>query len=649
MACRLLCGTPMKQILLLSVAATTLASCQLPSVLRPKGDDVGGGPATMNGTPVETGGDPAVTGRTAKVDVDSDLCGPDPEGDPEAGEHRRRLRETTTLCTIIKVEPVAGVATIAPRSPGWCDQIPEEELDGARLPSATSGMEALVAEKYWWATTRDILGPLCRSPDDAAVKQQTASLYQWWVNRTGLAPEQLDGWFRYFATVPGGDTSRYATAMEAACKAFPAATEEDSERERLLRGATRASLGCADSDGAPVWVSGTHGDDVAWALDALETPPSELVRAYAVLQCLDEPDEIDDRALAAYAACGSDARALDAAALEQQTAAYPELARAQARLTFAAARRIAARYEAVARARAAEDPAWKRVLFDAPADGWKAWTTAYASHRADIDAARAYEARYTGASRKAARGCWDDTYGRFASYVASARPSGLDGVKKAMTDPVGTILLESVVACADAEKQELAAATFGSLFGAARPARGPRYAAYFATLDALSDIRADRDRFPLEPDALARFFSPRSPVARWNGGAIAELDLARDDAGGVVKKVSRAGDGVRVEFKTDRWKAPYYACTPNNRILQFRPDGTPVYGSDCVYKGEQWYEQTHDPIWVPASLAGGIKAGTFVRSNGSIERHDGAWDSIPVEVYADKSRDRLVAYLGVTL
>jgi hypothetical protein len=117
----------------------------------------------------------------------------------------------------------------------------------------------------------------------------------------------------------------------------------------------------------------------------------------------------------------------------------------------------------------------------------------------------------------------------------------------------------------------------------------------------------------------------------------------------VVKKVKRADGGVRVEFKTDRWKESIWNCTQNYRILQYRPDGTPVYDSDCTYGGKQWVEQTHEPIWIPESMAGGIEPGSFVRAAMSIDRHGDAWDSIPVEVWADKERAKLTGYLGVAL
>jgi hypothetical protein len=641
----------MKQLHALAIVATALAGCQLATSLKAPG--LGGGSAgaspSSDAEPVTQSAPSTEPGKVATVEVDSDLCTRNENDDADVQLRKQELGDRNTICTMITVDPAPGVAKIAPRAPGWCELMSKNELARARTIQATSAMEQLVAEKYWWSTTRSALGPLCVNPSDKAVQQQTAYLYQWWTNRTGLAPEQLDGLFRYFAMTPAGDGTLYGESMAEACKAFPAPKEEASERDRLLAMATRASLGCDDSDGAPYWVRGGSGEDITWHLDASEAPSSELARAYAVVQCLGEPDTIEDRNLGAYAACGMDARALDPKALDREIDGWHELAQAHARLTMAAARRAAARYDAVARAKAKEDPAWQALIYDAPAKGWKAWAAAYQASRSEIDAARAYELKYGGPSRKAAKGCWDDAWVSFRDHVGKARARTLDDAKRAMTDVAGTILLEQLTMCADAEGQELTTAIFGQLFDRARPTRGPRYAAYFAVLDALNELLADRDRFPLEPQSLAFHFRGRSPISRSGYGNLTELDLARDDGGGVVKKVKKEDGGVRVEFKTERWKEGVYNCKQNNRILQWRPDGTPVYDSDCTYAGKQWVERTHDPIWIPASMAEGIKPGTFVRSATSIDRHGDAWNSIPVEIWADKDRNALVAYLGVEL
>src|SRR5262245_12235730 len=230
----------MKQVnhLALALAVAALGGCQLaqavqqPAVGRPRD------PSTDVAAP-----SPVSEGRSETVEVDSDLCQSDPE-----------TADRTTICTMITVEPVAGVAAIAPRAPGWCDRLPRSEVSTSRMIWATSGMQALVEGRYWWATTREIIGPLCGNPDDPAVQQQTAYLYQWWANLTGLAPEQLDGLFRYFGSFPSSSGTLYADSMKEMCEAFPAPGEEDSPRDTMLARATRASLGCDDSEGAPYWI-----------------------------------------------------------------------------------------------------------------------------------------------------------------------------------------------------------------------------------------------------------------------------------------------------------------------------------------------------------------------------------------------------------
>jgi hypothetical protein len=628
----------MKQLTMVAILA--MAGCKLdPSLLEKPG---GGGPVDeMPGDPIEGG-----HGSTSHA-VDSDLCKVDDSLDAAVQLQRQEQADRTTICTMITVPPADGVARVEPRAPGWCDKLPAGELDTSRMIWATSGMQALVEERYWWATTREILGPLCGNPDDPNVRQQTAYFYQWWVNKTGMPPEELDGLFRYFGSFPTGDGALYATAQTEMCAAFPAASAEASDRDQLLARATRASLGCSDSAGTPYWVAGGSGDDLWWHLDAAAEAPSQLLRAYAVLGCLWDHETIEDRHLGNYAACGADGRDLDAAALEREIADWHELAQAHARMTVAAARKVTARYQAVARARADADPAWQELLYDAPARGWKAWEAAYAAERDAVDAARAYEARYFGPSRKAARGCWDEAWGNLTRHAAKAGAKDLPGAKAAMTDPIGTILLEHVTACADAEGWESRATLYGQLFEHARPARGPRHAAYYAMIDALSEILADRERFTFDTGWLGGLFTARSPIARSGGGSVDALDLARDDQGGVVKKVKKVKGGVIVEYKSEKWKDAIYSCTRTDRIQQLRPDGTVIYEEDCTYQGSRWVEDTHDPIFVPGDLADGIEPGRFLRASISWEKEQDAAKALPVEVWADKERETLVAYLGV--
>jgi hypothetical protein len=606
------------------------------------GDGDGDGDSTDDGDGDGGGGG----GVTAK----SDICEHIEGAEWDVNTKRQELADKTTICDdLVVIDPAPGVERVKAQAPGWCDKLSKDELATSRPSWAPSRVQSLKEGRYWWDGTPEILGALCASPDDARVQEQTAYFYQWWVNLTGLPTDQLDGLFRYFGSFPGKSPTGglYETTMTEACKAFPRASEEASEHDQVLAEVVRASIGCGET--SPYWVSHTLTKEISWYFDAAAEPPSELIRSYVVLSCLGDPDPIADRDLAAYATCGADARALDSAKLEKEIAKYHELAKANVRMQFAAARQVAARYEEVAQAKVKEDPAWQTLIYDAPKTAWQEWAALYKTNKKAIDAARAYETIYFGASRKAAKGCWATAWGNLEAHVATKKAKTLVDAKRAMTDTVGAIILEHLVACADSEGEEMMHSYFGQLFEHARPARGPRYASLFAIIDTLNEIKEDRSKFPAEVEWFSTMYRGRSPVAHGGGGDIDSLDLARDDQGGVVKKLEKDGDGFRVEYKTEKWKESNYDCKENSRIIQFRIDGSPIYGQDCVYKGEHWVEQTHEAIWIPAALAGTIKAGSFVRAATTSNRHGEAWNAIPVEVWANKDREKLTAYMGVSL
>lgn len=308
---------------------------------------------------------------------------------------------------------------------------------------------------------------------------------------------------------------------------------------------------------------------------------------------------------------------------------------------------MAARFEELAARRAKEDAGWKQLLYDVPAAAWRDWEVLYAANRKVIDAARAYENVFHGPSREAAKGCLKQALANLTAHVAPRRARAVADVRRALTDPVGAILVEHLATCAEAEGHAEAARALGQVLGVSRAVRGPRYASYFAVLDAVVRIKKDRSKFPVSPQWFGEMFTsnPRAPRD-------AKGDLFDGvDKGGVVKAVRPVDGGVRVEFKTDRWKEDQHECQDDpRRIVAFRHDGTPIYYRSCMYVGQVWVEDTHAPITVAAPFATGIAPGAFVRSlAGNDERADGSRPAAPLEVWSDKARRRLLTYVGVPL
>jgi len=578
---------------------------------------------------------PSVGSRTPRSDANDRM-------ENERGEKLR-----TSLDSVAVIDPAPGAAKVGPTKPTCCEAVPREELQQATASSASRLMRDMKERGYWWNHTPGVLFALCVNPDDDKVKEQTGYFLQYWVNLTGLPPDQLTPFFRVFAGGARQDGDRYKAALTEACAKFPKPSDEAPPRDRSLKTAERASLGCEHHEGIPYWASHSGGVDVSWYLDVAAEPPSELLRSYFVLGCLRDRDKLEEEDLAGYAVCGMDARTLSSEKLEKQIAAYPELSKVFARQQHSVARQLAKRYEELAQASSKADPAWKTMLYDAPAKAWKEWDAEYKRHQKAIDAARAYENVYNGPSKNAAKGCWNEAWGNFTGFVASYKPATIDEAKRAMTGTVAAILLEHLVACTRAENLVMLSPAM-RLFEAARPARGPRFASYYAVIDALNDIKSGRSKFNADARWFSHTFTGRSPLGGGNGS----LDrLDPDDKGGVVKSVTSADGGVLVEFKTERWQEDRHECEDTTRVRQIKPDGTLVYDRKCKYVGKEWVENTHYPVWVAGDLAASIKPGTFVRlfSGGGQHKATKAQISVPIEVWDSKDRKRLMSYVAVPL
>jgi len=211
--------------------------------------------------------------------------------------------------------------------------------------------------------------------------------------------------------------------------------------------------------------------------------------------------------------------------------------------------------------------------------------------------------------------------------------------------PVAGLLFRRYQACVAGDGDKMAAAQMMKIAGI-RVLRGPRAAAYYAALDALGKIRADRAKFSIKEkdlpfsrdDILARLTHELSRGIR-NG-----YDLQFEK--GVVKSVKKAKDGLTVVFAQDKQKVWDQTCTQLQRIIMFANDGRPIYDQSCTGKMIT-ADVSPSPINVPLDLADGVAPGKLVSfgvSNSAEQRI-----SMPLEVYADKQGKKLVAWYGLRL
>jgi hypothetical protein len=177
--------------------------------------------------------------------------------------------------------------------------------------------------------------------------------------------------------------------------------------------------------------------------------------------------------------------------------------------------------------------------------------------------------------------------------------------------------------------------------------RGPRTAAFWHTLDVVSEIAADRERFPVQP---GNFGGPLPGIDReidwtvlaWES-TFNQTSFDRDQKGRVAA-VKAQGDGVMVTFKTESWKEPTFNCKETNRIDRITADGRVEYRQICTRTGTETVKVTPRPVWIRKDLAAGIKPGVFMKYR--IDDKPKPAQGFPREVYADEAQKKLVQYWG---
>ncbi|MBK9036593.1 MAG: hypothetical protein IPL61_35980 [Myxococcales bacterium] len=388
-------------------------------------------------------------------------------------------------------------------------------------------------------------------------------------------------------------------------------------------------------------------------IDRAAEPPDELVRLTWVLRCLNPgASSIDpataDRALGRWAVCGHDAVKLDRRAFDRAVDALKlsPLARVRAREMFAYTRKLLTSYQAGWKALVSTDPAYARIL-ETPAQGFAAWVKLRATNKAALDQAFAMEDAFRDADPRTLTTCGETLREALQQHVASRAPTTKDDVVDAVNDDVGQPLLKALVACDSMQGRHALADTEHKLLGLGRSRRGPRTAAFWATLDVVSEIAAEKFRFPVQPGT---FGGPLPAIDRdhdwmvkaWEA-TFNQINWDRDQKGQVAKVVAK-GDGVVVSFKTVSWKEPVWSCKETNRVNRILPDGRVEYRESCVAKGTQTVKNTPRTAWIRKDLASGIKPGVFMSMR--LDLKPDPAQGFPLEVHADQAQTKLRAYWG---
>ena len=298
-----------------------------------------------------------------------------------------------------------------------------------------------------------------------------------------------------------------------------------------------------------------------------------------------------------------------------------------------------------------KEPAWKDLLVTAPQKAAAAYLAEANELAAQLQRSAQFEQAAFGPSRKAIADCYPTLAKDLAGVLKPMKKDTATELVAAMNKSnVAGLLFRRVQACVAGSGDASQAVEMTRLAGL-RVIRGPRQAAYFAMIDALGTIRADRAKFaieegdiPFDRDDILETLT--NELAR-NGKSAGIGNYHVWTGKGVVKSAKKAKDGsLAVVFATDKQQIWEQSCKQLGRIVMFDHDGRPIYDQSCSGKVVT-ADVSPDPITVPAHLSEGIKPGrliTFGVSNSQEKRI-----SMPLEVYADKKGKKLVAWYGIAL
>ena len=539
-----------------------------------------------------------------------------------------------------------GVETLKPEAPTWCAGYkPRPWLPGNML------YEDVSKEGYSEQLLGEIAMLACDRPDDPGRQAWIAFYRQGWLDIVGTTDAEDRE-----AMAARMHVKEQEAALEAVCKPLRgAAYAKDDERspsDRLFDHMRAEALGC---DGTPDRVQGRELVEASYWIDRAAEPPDELVRLDYVLRCIQTNNgasAIDPKfanvTLGNYAFCGHDARKLDRASFEKALAAYklPPLARARARENFAYTQKLLASMGAAYRDLVAQDPDYKRLLVDEPERGFQQWIQLRAAHKAEFDAAAAMEQHFRDEDKRGIAGCGVSLRKQLEEHVRARAPKNGDAVVDAVNDDVGQPLLHALLACDAMEGRFSLVDSEHKLVGLGRVRRGPRTAAFWHTLDVVTELGKDKPKKKWVQPEQFRGPLPQEWGDTWTAKAY-DMSVNKTsfmDYKGQVASVRHERGGITLVFRRDTYQEPTLDCHDTNRISRIDPDGRVEYQQSCRQVGMHTVDVTPEPAWFRGELAAVIQPGMDVEFR--LDSRKQPSEAYPTAVYADKVHKRLVQYWG---
>lgn len=398
---------------------------------------------------------------------------------------------------------------------------------------------------------------------------------------------------------------------------------------------------------------------VPW-LDSSAEDPDPIVRLAFVAReangiAMSRDDHEEEVLLPAYVIAQYDFKAFSVdkvrAALDQPPYKGNAYAKKRVEELLAAVKTDLANVDGRVKKRAA-DAGWKELLITAPQRGIDSWNAAAAKYKNELQHSAQFEKAAYGASLKALKGCQAMAVKDLQPILKGLKHDTEEQLIAAMSDnPVAGLLFRRYQACTAYDGNEAAATLMRKQIKGIRVIRGPRQAAAFAAIDALSKIHEDRPKFPIEGTAIHLDMSAANlddltvTLAHTRKSSHTDEFNVEQDSG-VIKTVKPAKGVVNVTFFADVQERWVEECKNTNQIQTFEVDGTPIYKRECFNGHVEKLDVSPDPIQVPSELAAGVAAGKFVEF-GAEDVHERK--SFPYHVFADKKGKSLLAWYGLSL
>ncbi|MDQ3296736.1 MAG: hypothetical protein M3619_09140 [Myxococcota bacterium] len=526
--------------------------------------------------------------------------------------------------------PVVGKLETG-KAPPWCRSDYQPSTSDSNLGWTKSYMER---EGYAGKTLEYMAKAACDKPRDGERQKIVAEWAAAYKASFGATDQDFVE-VMTFGIMPQAEGN---ALEEEQCAPYKVKNEEATAEERTLRDAEAQVLGC-----------GREPDEnlLYW----LDKPViTEVQRTALVNKCIYGDPAKEDKSRGEFAFCMMDMKRLDRATFDKELAGmklnlYGKVSAVQNfQIAKAKASFLLKKYAALAE----KDEEWKRLLA-APEAGWQLWVKTYEANKPAFEAIKKFDAKAAKGSKKALAGCGAELHALFHEHMSKKKAKSFEDAQKLATDMVGYPLLIALMRCDAAEARYLPVAAAQDLFmNQAKAHRGPRFESYDMTLTVLNDIRADREKFPLErtypsPPSTGRQLWYKAYEQTFN-------KISYDKGVGQIKDVSKKGDMVLVTFKTVKWKEQEaYGCVNTRRIYRIRDDGTLEYEQRCKFK-TVGRSSTQEPVSVPANFAKGLAPGMMVDlmiDSGRGEGKAAGKIGIPKGVYKDPDKKKFIGTFGV--